>query len=193
MSQILSTRPLYRGWLGLTMATVRADSGDIFDRHVVEMGRAVVVLPYDPARRCLLLVSMPRAPVTLLGLADFLEPVAGSLDEDDAADCARREAMEEAGVRLAMLEHVGEYWSMPSFSTESIDYYLAPYSLADRVGSGGGSPDEQENITVHELPAADIWARFERGEIKDGKLAIALMALRLRKPDMFAPDLPASR
>ena len=167
------------------MVRLRADDGVEVDRHVVEMRRAVAVLPYDPDRRVAITVSMPRTPVMLAGLPDMMEAIAGIL-EDDPADCTRREAMEEAGVRLGELVHLGEIWSIPSVVTEKIDYSLAPYSAQDRVAAGGGLVEEQENISVHELPLDTLWTMMARKEIADGKLAILLMALRLRQPALFS-------
>ena len=183
--QIISTSTLYEGWLNLRMVRLRADDGVEVDRHVVEMRRAVAVLPYDPDRRVAITVSMPRTPVMLAGLPDMMEAIAGIL-EDNPADCTRREAMEEAGVRLGELVHLGEIWSIPSVVTEKIDYSLAPYSAQDRVAAGGGLVEEQENISVHELPLDTLWTMMARKEIADGKLAILLMALRLRQPALFS-------
>ncbi|HAF42894.1 MAG TPA: NUDIX hydrolase [Sphingobium sp.] len=185
MTKILSTRLIYEDWLNLRMAHVRAESGDEFERHVVEMRPAIAVLPYDPERRVALTVSMPRAPVTLAGLPDMMEAIAGLIDEE-AERCARREAMEEAGVRLGDLVHVGQIWSIPSVVTERIDYFLAAYRAQDRIETGGGLPDEQENITVHEPSLDTLWTMMVRRELTDGKLAILLMALRLRRPDLFS-------
>ena len=188
MTRILSTTPIYKGWLSLTMARVRAESGDEFDRHVAEMEPAVAVLPYDPVRRVALVVSMPRAPVTMAGLPDMIEAVAG-LIEHEPAECARREALEEAGVRLGEMAHIGQIWSIPSISTETIDYYLAEYQAADRIEAGGGHPDEQENITVHEWSLDQLWTTFSEGRMGDAKLVILTMALRLRRPELFTAPL----
>jgi 8-oxo-dGTP pyrophosphatase MutT (NUDIX family) len=123
----------------------------------------------------------------------MLEAIAGMLDTETPEDDARREAMEEAGVRLGQLYGVGQFWSVPAFATETIDYYLAPYTCGDRIEAGGGHPDEQEHITVHELGLEDLWAMFERNEIKDVKAVVLLMALRIREPHLFekSDDLPA--
>lgn len=188
MTSVVSVRKIYQGWLGLLMVRLRAASGEEMDRHVIELGRAVCVLPYDAERRTALLVSMPRAPVTLLGLPDMLEAIAGALDSRDPEECARREAMEEAGVRLDALEHVGRIWPMPSNATEQIDYYLAEYRSADRITAGGGLSEEQENITVHELALADLWAMHRRNQLADGKLVMLLLALRCSRPSLFDRD-----
>lgn len=185
MTSIVATRPIYQDWLNLLMVRMRAPDGQECDRHVVEMRRAVALLPFDPERRVALTVSMPRAPVMMAGLPDMLEAIAGLL-EDEPEDCARREAMEEAGVELGALVHLGQIWSIPSVVTEKIDYYLAEYSAEDRIAAGGGLDEEQENITVHELPLDTLWTMMANKEISDGKLAITLMALRLRRPDLFS-------
>lgn len=185
MSGILSTTPLYQGWLTLLQARMRDGDGVEFDRLVVEMNRAVAVLPYDPERRVALTVSMPRAPVMLAGLPDMMEAIAGIL-EDEPADCARREALEEAGVRLGEMHWLGRIWSIPSVITEKIDYFLAEYRAGDRIAAGGGLAEEQEHITVHEMTLDALWAMMARREVADGKLAILLMALRLRRPDLFS-------
>jgi nudix-type nucleoside diphosphatase (YffH/AdpP family) len=185
MTSILSTRPIYQGWLNLVMVAMRAPDGSAFERHVVEMRRAVVVLPYDPDRKVALVVSMARTPVMLAGLPDMLEPIAGIL-EDEPEQCARREALEEAGVRLGDLTHLGQIWSIPTVVTERIDYFLAEYRTEDRITAGGGLDEEQEHISVHELPLDDLWTMFADKRIGDGKLAITLMALRLRRPDLFS-------
>lgn len=185
MFTIDSVRAIYRGWLNLVMVRLRAPDGTTFDRHVVEVGRAVAVLPYNPATGMAMLVSMPRAAVTLLGQADLLEAIAGKLDGDDPQDCARREAMEEAGVRLGPLDHIGQLWTIPAIATERLDYYLAEYRDADRIGPGGGLADEHENITVHERSLAELWALYHGRRLPDAKLVTLLLALRVKRPDLF--------
>ncbi|MFC3712416.1 NUDIX domain-containing protein [Sphingoaurantiacus capsulatus] len=184
-SEIVALRDIYRGWMGLLMATLRTPSGDV-ERHIMLNREAVCVLPYDPERRTAIVVSMLRAPVAYAGEPDMLEAIAGSLDGADPADCARREALEEGGVRLGMLEPVARAWTMPSNSTERLAFYLAPYRPADRIGDGGGIADEHENITVHELPLEALWRLVDTCELRDGKLLLLLQALRIRRPDLFA-------
>ena len=94
--------------------------------------------------------------------------------------------LEEAGVRLGELTHLGQIWSIPTVVTEKIDYFLAEYRAEDRIAAGGGLDEEQEHISVHELPLDELWTLFADKKIGDGKLAITLMALRLRRPDLFS-------
>ena len=116
-----------------------------------------------------------------------LEAVAGSVEDEAPDACVHREAMEEAGLKLRAIEHLGTAWSMPGISTEQMDLYLAAYSAADRVGLGGGVADEHEGITVIELPLAELAAMADAGQIMDMKTLALVQTLRLRKPELFVP------
>lgn len=168
------------------MVRLRMAEGQDVDRHVMLNGRAICVLPYDPDRRTALVVSMLRAPVAFAGEPDMLEAIAGALEcGEDPEACVKREAFEEAGVELQALKHVGRIWTMPSNSTEQVDYYLAPYKGTDRKGAGGGVSEEHEQISVHELPLSDLWGMLENKKLLDSKLIILLQTLYIRFPILF--------
>lgn len=186
MTKIIGTKTIYQGFSRLLIATVELADGETIRREIEDHGRAVCVLPYDPARRTAILVRQFRAPVALVdGREQMLEAVAGSVDDEALDACAYREAMEEAGLKLRALEHVGCAWAMPGISTERMDLYLAAYSEADRVGLGGGVADEHEGITVIELPLAELAAMADAGEIMDMKTLAVVQTLRLRRPELF--------
>src|SRR5690606_32645615 len=102
-------------------------------------------------------------------------------------ECARREAMEEAGLRLRILEPVGTAWSAPGITTERLTLFLAPYAPADRVGEGGGLAEEHEEIEVLELDIARLAEMMEGHAIRDMKTLILVQALRIRHPNLFEP------
>ena len=107
------------------------------------------------------------------------------IGNEDAETAARREALEELGVRLQSLELIGRFWSSPGVSTERHSLFLAPYSASDRVGPGGGVADEHEGITVAERSLAELAADADQQRIADGKLLTLILALRLRRPELF--------
>ena len=185
MTELLSKRPLYEGFFDLFLVQMRAENGDVTTNHVLTVGDCVSVLPYDAFRKVAIVVTMPRGAVAMAGLPDMLEAIGGRRDSPEPRDCARREAFEEAGVVLHGLEHVGSIWPSMANSVKVIDYYLAPYSQADRRGPGGGLAEEHENIVVHEVPLGDLWKMFEENRLPDGKLVTLLMALRIRRPELF--------
>lgn len=177
---------VYEGWRKLLKMTVEMPDGRTMIREVLNSGDAAAVLPYDAERRKVILIRQFRAPVMHVeGHPDFLEAVAGLLDEDDPETCARREAMEEAGLRIGRLEPVGLFWSAPGITTERLHLFLAPYAAADRVAEGGGVADEHEEIEVLEIGIDELSAMLERGAVADMKTIILAQALQLRHPELF--------
>ena len=183
-SQFRGLTSLYEGWTRLMKVVLHTPDG-AHERHIEDHGRAIAVLPYDPDRRTVVLVRQPRAPVWFLGEADLLEAIAGRIEGEDSEDCARREALEEAGVRLEALEPLGRIWMMPSLSTERIDYYLGAYSQASRIAAGGGLAAEGEQTEPVELSLEALSLQGGPVEILDGKALILLQALRIRRPELF--------
>jgi nudix-type nucleoside diphosphatase (YffH/AdpP family) len=178
---------LYQGWARYVKVHLRLPDGSIVSREAEDHGDAACVLAYDPERRTALLVRQLRHPILLAGDdGDVLEAIAGRLEGDAPPDCARREAMEEAGLRIGELEPVVSLLSMPGISTERIHCFLAPYGAEDRIAAGGGLAHEDEQIVVVEMQLAELAARADRGELRDGKTLALLQTLRLRQPGLFA-------
>jgi nudix-type nucleoside diphosphatase (YffH/AdpP family) len=185
---ILDTTLIHDGWSKFRTARVRRVDGTVLVRELEEHGHAVAVLPYDPQRRTALLVRQFRAAVRYAGGPDALtEAPAGLLDGEDPEACARREAMEEVGVRLGRLEPAGRIWASPGISTELMHLYLAPFGRADRTEAGGGLAEEHEDITVLEIPLDELARRAEDGSLDDLKTLALVQTLRLRHPGLFAP------
>ena len=179
---------VYQGYMTLLIATMTADDGTTFKREIEHHGHGVAVLPYDPVRRTALLVSLPRAPVIWSdGPPELLEAVAGMIDDEDPQACVRREALEEAGVRLGALEPVGSPFASPGVSSERIQLFLAPYAAADRIAAGGGAAHEHEHITVVEPRLDALWRAVEADGILDMKTLVLIQALKVRRPGLFEP------
>jgi nudix-type nucleoside diphosphatase (YffH/AdpP family) len=177
---------VYQGYLTVFLATMAADDGQVFAREIEHHGRAACVLPYDPKRRTALLINIPRAPAIWAGgPPELLEAPAGMVEDEDPEECAAREALEEAGVKLGRLELVGSPFSTPGVSSERIDLFLAAYSAKDRVGEGGGVEGEHELAAVEEVPLAQLWAWLEARKIEDLKTLALILALRVRRPELF--------
>jgi nudix-type nucleoside diphosphatase (YffH/AdpP family) len=186
LAEIMSTEIVYSRWARMILATIRLPDGQSTKRDIEDHGEAAMVLPYDPVRRLALVIRQFRTPPCFVGTDGMiLEAAAGRLDGEDAEMCARREAMEEVGVRLSELEPVARAWTMPALSTERVALFLAPYSKADRVANGGGLSEEHEEITVMEMPLAELAAMADAGELTDLKLLLLVQTLRLRRPDCF--------
>jgi nudix-type nucleoside diphosphatase (YffH/AdpP family) len=184
---ILGREVVCSGYLNVSRLRIRLATGVIVTREVERHGDAAAVLPYDAARRCALVAQIFRAPVFEATGAETLdEACAGMIEQDDAAAAARREAWEELGVVLTRLEPVARIWSSPGVSTERQSLFLAEYVPADRRGGGGGAAGENEDIIVLERPLAALAQDVDTGRVSDGKLLTLMLALRLRRPGLFA-------
>jgi nudix-type nucleoside diphosphatase (YffH/AdpP family) len=186
-TEITKLETIHSGWARFLVATVRLGNGQTARREIEDHGSAACVLPYNPARRTAILVKQFRAPVFLAThQLETLEAIAGIIEESDPMDCARREALEEAGIRIGSLEPVVTGWTMPGLSTEQMHLFLAEYHDTDRVGQGGGLVHDQENITPVEMRLAMLAAMADAGTLCDVKTLLLVQTLRLRRGELFA-------
>jgi len=185
-SEIISIETKYSGWARFLVVSVRLPDGQLIKREIEDHGNAVAVLAFDPERKMAALVRQFRAPPFFsLGQEHTLEAIAGIIDDVDSITAARREALEETGLRLQSLERVATVWSMPGISTERMTLFLAAYVQADRVAAGGGIAAEQENITVVEMELGKLAEMMDAGEVVDMKTLALVQALKIRHPELF--------
>ena len=128
---------------------------------------AAFVLAITAARE-IVLVEQYRVPLHACCIelpAGIIGDAAGGADEA-AADTATRELEEETGFVGARPELLMRGPTAPGMSSELIDLYLV--RDAERVGPGGGAPDEDECITVHVVPLQGVHD-FLRRQAASGK------------------------
>lgn len=186
--RILDQRVAYSGYLTVKKLSVTLADGTTVSRDVETHGDAAAVLPYDTERRCALVVRLFRAPVFSVTQEIAVEEAcAGMIEDEDDEAAVRREAYEELGVSLQALERVARIWSSPGVSTERQSLFLASYVAADRVAKGGGIAGDHEGITVVERSLEQLALDLDQARIVDGKLVTLILALRLRRPELFLP------
>ncbi len=148
-------------------------------RTVFLSGDAVTVVPYDPARDAVLLVTQWRAGPHVRGDRDPwpLEAVAGRIDANETAEAAaRREAEEEAGVTLGRMRKVAAYYPSPGAAAEFVTAFVGE---ADLAGTGGahGQPDEDEDILSLVVPFDEALEMVESFEANTSPVLITLLWL----------------
>jgi nudix-type nucleoside diphosphatase (YffH/AdpP family) len=187
MVRILRSRTPYEGYATVTVLTLAGDDGAEHDREVISFGQSACVLPYDPDRRVALVARLPRAPLLWEGYDPMLvEAPAGMIEAGETAQAAaRREALEEVGVVLEELESVAACWPSPGVVAERSHLFLSAYGQGDREGQGGGVAHEHEGIVAEEIPLTQLWQVAEAGELRDMKTLTLVLALRLRRPELF--------
>jgi ADP-ribose pyrophosphatase len=154
----------------------------MFTREVFQRGSVVTVLPYDPARRKVVLIEQFR-----IGAVDdpegpwLIESVAGVIEAGESEQqVAMREAVEEAGCHIRQLELIGRFYVSPGCTTELCDSYCG---LVDSEGLGGihGLADENEDIRVLVVDAEQAFAWLREGKVRSATTIIALQWLQLNQ------------
>lgn len=158
-------------------------------REVFVTPDAVTVLPYDPVRDRVLVVEQFRAGPAARG-DDFcwqIEAVAGLIDAGEGPEeAARREAEEEAGLRLGALHAIGGHYPSPGARTEFVYGYVAIADLPDSAGGIGGMAHEGEDIRSHVLSFAALMDLVESGEAAAGPLLISAYWLAAHREQLRA-------
>ena len=152
-------------------------------RETHDRGNGATLLPYDTARRTVLLTRQFRFPAYVNGRADgmLVEACAGLLDRDDPEACIRKEAEEETGYRLGRVEKVFEAYMSPGSVTEKLYFFVAEYEPGSKAAAGGGLEADGEEIEVLEVPLIEALAMVQRGEIVDGKTIMLLQHAALSR------------
>lgn len=159
-------------------------SGEV-NREVFERGQAAAVLPYDPARDEVVLIRQFRAGAFAAGRHAWCwEIVAGMIEEGETPqDVARREAVEEAAVKIIDLVPLYSLVLSPGACSETCNIFLGRID-ASGVGGIHGLASENEDILVQAMPFADARALLARDEIDNSAAVIALQWLALHRDEM---------
>ena len=168
------------------------DSHRAFDGRLVKVDSVDVELP-DGRKSVREIVRHPGAVAVVLRGSDgkyvlvhqyrkaaekvMLEIVAGTLDEnEEPAECARRETAEETGMTVTSLKDLGTIYPAPGYSSEKLHVFFAEAV----EGSEGHEPDEDENIETVSLSEAEIDGMVRTGCIDDAKTLAAWLLMKTK-------------
>lgn len=134
-------------------------------RDVVEHPGGVCVLAIDDNDE-VLMVRQYRRPIDDI----TYEIPAGKLDRgEEHLSAGKRELEEETGYRAKNFRYLGGYYVTPGFCNEMIHIYLAT-----ELERGKINPDEDEFIEPAREKFDSLLQKVMRGEINDGKTALAI-------------------
>lgn len=183
-TQIASRKTLSRGFAHVEEIVFRRrrSDGDMADLHreIMDTGDGVTILPYDVARGKIILIRQFRGVAFLKEENEgIVEACAGKLEGADPLTRIIKETEEETGIRLSgPPRRLFIAYSTPGSFTERLTYFVAPYSAADRVSTGGGLKEEDEDIEVIETTLDAAIAMVEAGQIIDAKTILLLYYAR---------------
>jgi 8-oxo-dGTP pyrophosphatase MutT (NUDIX family) len=156
---------------------VRYGDGEIIRQYVDHTG-AVAIVALDDAGR-MLLIQQYRHPIRH---RDWELP-AGLLDVEgeEPLEAARRELAEEADLVAAHWEPLISSWTTPGGNDEIIHVFLATGIAA--ASAAHDREDEEADIRVEWVPLADVVTAVLDGRMRNGILAIGVLAATQRLRD----------
>ncbi len=162
----MKRRVAYQG-RSITVCVEEAElpNGRRVDLDVVRHPGAAAVVPFETDRVVLLIRQFRHA-----AGGTIWEVPAGKLDGDPPEVCAAKELEEEAGRRAGRLERLGSIYTTPGFTDEVIHLFAAfdLEPIPQRL-------EADEVIEVVPTPIEEALEMIWRGELRDGKSAIALI------------------
>ena len=127
---------------------------------------AVAILPIVPDGRLAMVENFRAAAGRAL-----LEFPAGTLEPGEGPEaCAGRELVEETGYRAATLRKLGRFYTSPGLSDERMHAFVAT-----GLSEVGQDLQEDEDLSVRLVTAAEAFGLARSGEIVDGKSLLLLM------------------
>lgn len=162
----MKRRVAYQGRsITVCVEEAKLPNGRRVDLDVVRHPGAAAVVPFETDRVVLLIRQFRHA-----AGGTIWEVPAGKLDGDSPEVCAAKELEEEAGRRAGRLERLGSIYTTPGFTDEVIHLFAAfdLEPIPQRLES-------DEVIEVVPTPIEEALEMIWRGELRDGKSAIALI------------------
>ncbi len=154
-------------------------------REVHDHGTAAAILLYDPSRDSVVMVRQFRPGAFVNGDPAFMiEVPAGLLDDDDAAEAVRREAMEESGYAVEKVQYLFDMYASPGTLTEKVSLFVARIDLDVRAGEGGGLDEEGEDLEILTYTLDEAFSMIAAGEITDSKTIILLQWAMLNRQQL---------
>ncbi|MGC1097515.1 ADP-ribose diphosphatase [Pantoea agglomerans] len=154
-------------------------SGEV-QREVFERGHAAVLLPYDPLRDEVVLIEQIRIPAYDSSVSPWLlEMVAGIIEPGESVEqVVRREAVEEAGLKVGRIKPMLNYLASPGGTSERLSVLIGEVDASQAEGCHG-LEEENEDILVHVVSREQAYRWVEEGIIDNAASVIALQWLAL--------------
>lgn len=151
-------------------------------RELLYKGAASAVIAYDPQRDQVVLVEQVRIGAYVADSEKspwLLELIAGMVEENEQPlEVAKREAQEEAGVEIELIEPALSVWDSPGGVFERIHLFAGKID-ASQAGGLHGLAEEHEDIKVHVVSREQAYQWVENGRIDNSIAVIGLQWLQL--------------
>ncbi|KHT17518.1 MULTISPECIES: ADP-ribose diphosphatase [Pectobacterium] len=188
--EIIARETLYDGFFSLERYRFRhrlfnGGMSDEVSREIFERGHAVVLLPYDPVRDEVVLIEQIRIAAYDTSASPWLfELVAGMIEPGEShEEVARREAEEEAGLRVGRCRPIINYLASPGGTSERLAVMVGEVDTRTAKGIHGLA-EENEDIRVHVVSRKQSYQWVEEGIVDNAASVIALQWLALHHEEL---------
>lgn len=161
-----------KGPIRLIDCKVRTPHGKVLSRQVLEHPGCVVIIPRTDAGKYIL-VRQYRFPLEKY-LWEF--PAGGREPGEGFSQAAKRELMEEIGMRPGKLKKLLEFYPTPGVSGEKMHVFLAL-----GLEPAAAQKDEDEDFELGVFSLSEIGRMIRCREIVDGKTLIGYFYLKKPK------------
>lgn len=145
-------------------------------RMVFERGDSVAAVVYQVEENRLLFLRQFRYPTYEKGPGWITEVVAGMQEGSEPAEAAlRRELLEETGFHTSHIETIATFYVSPGGSSERITLFYVEVTAADKIASGGGLVEENEDILTVSHSPEELAQAVATGQIQDAKTLIGIL------------------
>ncbi len=182
--EVLSKETLFKGFFSMVKYRFRhklfeGGWSQTIEREMFERGHAAAMLPYDPVTDQVVIIEQIRVGALEHEHPWQLEIVAGIIDRDESAEqVVRREAVEEAGIEVSLLEKVTSYYPSSGGCSEMLDVYVGKVDASTAQGIHG-LDYEGEDIRVHVVSREQAYQWVVNGKFENGASIIAVQWLQL--------------
>jgi ADP-ribose pyrophosphatase len=159
---------------------------------VFERGDSVAALVFDPFQREVVLVEQFRLPTAGKGARNgwVIELPAGVVRQNETPrDSIIRELREETGYQVSELEPIATFFVSPGGTSERIFLYYAEVRSTQKLGAGGGTKWEGEDIKTVRMPVNQFFDKLQAQQFEDAKLIMAGLWLKARRQLVPADDV----
>lgn len=167
MEERVDSQEVYAGKLFQVFKDqVRTASGHLVTREIVRHPGSIAVIPKQADGR-IVLVRQFR----YVTGRELWEIPAGTLDKpnESAADAARRELGEEAGLKAQRWTTLGSAFLVPGYGSERMTFFLA-----EELSATEAHAELDESFKVNAFDVHDLQVLRSTGELQDAKTLLGL-------------------
>lgn len=166
----------------LTFEKFSGEMSGTVRRYRYHRGDVAAVLIYDASQDRVLLIRQFRYAVhARTGDGWLIECVAGFQEKGESIEAvARREVLEETGLKLSGLELLTEYFFSPGGCSDKVHLFLGILKDPEQSLGVHGVMQETEDIQAEWFPLSQALEMVRTGHVQDAKTIIGLHMLESR-------------